>query len=324
MQQVEDPELKKLAEGLPRTIVGSRADSTVKKYLRAYQRWRVWTGRHSEISVYPIKDAHFALYLQHLAETSKSRATVEEAVNAIAWVQQLADHQPVSSSPFIRSVLSGLQRQLARPKVRKEPVTVGMLRDMVDSLGLSPKLSDIRLVAAALLAFSAFLRFDELSKLRCCDLSFADAVLSVHVSSSKTDQFRQGDTVVIARTGNITCPVAMLERYITAAEISLSSDLLLFRGVVNTAKGERLRPSGGLSYTRMRELFLAKLSQLGYDRTQFGLHSLRAGGATAAASAGVPDRLFKRHGRWRSETAKDGYVKDPEEVRLSVSKGLNL
>ena len=93
-----------------------------------------------------------------------------------------------------------------------------MLRDMVDNLGLSTKLSDIRLVAAALLAFSAFLRFDELSKLRCCNLSFADAVLSVHVSSSKTDQFRQGDTVVIARTGNISCPVAMLEKYIASAE----------------------------------------------------------------------------------------------------------
>ena len=89
-------------------------------------------------------------------------------------------------------------------------MTVGMLRDMVDSLGLSPKLSDIRLVAAALLAFSAFLRFDELSKLRCYDISFADSVLSVHVSSSKTDQFRQGDTVVIARTGNITCPSEVL------------------------------------------------------------------------------------------------------------------
>ncbi|KAL5497418.1 hypothetical protein EMCRGX_G013885 [Ephydatia muelleri] len=40
------------------------------------------------------------------------------------------------------------------------------------------------------------------------------------------------------------------------------------------------------------------------------MHSLRAGGATAAANAGVPDRLFKRHGRWKSESAKDGYVKD--------------
>ena len=44
-------------------------------------------------------------------------------------------------------------------------------------------------------------------------------------------------------------------------------------------------------------------------------HSLTAGGATAAAGSGVPDTLFKRRGRWRSdlEMAKDGYVKDSVE-----------
>ena len=29
-----------------------------------------------------------------------------------------------------------------------------------------------------------------------------------------------------------------------------------------------------------------------------------------AAINEVPDRLFKRHGRWQSETAKDGYVEN--------------
>ena len=28
------------------------------------------------------------------------------------------------------------------------------------------------------------------------------------------------------------------------------------------------------------------------------------GGASTAANAGVPDRLFKKHGRWKSENAK--------------------
>ena len=95
---------------------------------------------------------------------------------------------------------------------------------------------------------------------------------------------------VIARTGTATCPVAMLERYITAAQISSSSKLHLFRAITSTKHGERLRPSGSLSYTRMRELLLAKLEQIGYDKSQFGLHSLRAGGATAAANAGVPEK----------------------------------
>ena len=33
------------------------------------------------------------------------------------------------------------------------------------------------------------------------------------------------------------------------------------------------------------------------DISAIGTHSLRSGGATAAANAGVPDRRFKRHGR---------------------------
>ena len=69
----------------------------------------------------------------------------------------------------------------------------------------------------------------------------------------------------------------------------------------------------------MRELVLEKLTALGLDKWKFGLHSLCSGGASAAAQAGVPNRLFKRHGRWRSETAKDGYGMSKLDDRLAVS-----
>ena len=54
------------------------------------------------------------------------------------------------------------------------------------------------------------------------------------------------------------------------------------------------------------------------------MFSLRSGGASQAAKAGVPDRLFKRHGRWKSENAKDGYVKERVPNLLSVSQSLGL
>ena len=127
--------------------------------------------------------------------------------------------------------------------------------------------------------------------------------MPIHILSSKTDQYRQGDSVLVARTGSPTCPVAMLERYYSLAALPKQSKLRLFRGIVVTKNGQRLRSEGSLSYTRLRELFLNKLAELGFDPKQFGLHSLRSGGATAAANSGVPDRLFKRHGRWRSESA---------------------
>ena len=60
------------------------------------------------------------------------------------------------------------------------------------------------------------------------------------------------------------------------------------------------------------------------DISTIGTHSIRSGGATAATNSGVSDRLFKRHGRWASESAKDGYVQDSLFSRLSVSKALGI
>jgi hypothetical protein len=148
--------------------------------------------------------------------------------------------------------------------------------------------------------------------------------MELFIESSKTDQYRDGAWIIIARSRQNTCPVGMLERYVELANIGNSPELPLIRGIVHTKSGEQLRKKGGISYTRVREIVLGKLTELGLDRKLFGLHSLRAGGASAAAGAGVPDRLFKRHGRWRSENAKDGYVKDSLESTLSVSRRIGL
>ena len=108
------------------------------------------------------------------------------------------------------------------------------------------------------------------------------------------------------------------------ADIDLHSELFLFRGITKSKHGEKLKSSGRITYSTLRELFRKKLRELGHPPDRFGLHSLRAEGATAAANAGVQDRLFKRHGRWRSEGAKDGYVEDSTAKRLSVSQQSGL
>ena len=40
IKETEDPELKRLAEALPITVAKARADSTKKKYMGAYRRWK--------------------------------------------------------------------------------------------------------------------------------------------------------------------------------------------------------------------------------------------------------------------------------------------
>ena len=68
------------------------------------------------------------------------------------------------------------------------------------------------LATACLLAFSGFLQFSELINLRPYDFKISKEMMTIKIWHSKTDQWRQGDKVLVARTAK-TCPVAMLECY---------------------------------------------------------------------------------------------------------------
>jgi hypothetical protein len=75
-----------------------------------------------------------------------------------------------------------------------------------------------------------------------------------------------------------------------------------------------------MNYTRAKECIVDKLKLVGPD-LNLGTHSLRASGATAVDnSANVSERCLKRHGRWKTETAKDGYVENSLQSRLSVTR----
>ena len=259
----------------------------------------------SYVRVFPAEGIHIALYLQHLGESRYSKSAVEDTVNGLAWTHSIPGVLSPTDSPIIKTTLEGLKKLLAKPVNKKLPFTVDMLKAIVQDAKESDTLANIGLASACLLSFAGFLRFDELANIHPCDLSVGPDHLVIRIPRSKTDQLRQGSEVAIARTFTETFPVAMLESYIRRGGIQMVSDKNLYRPIVN-GKVQKLKKEGGLTYSRTRELLKEKLQELGFSSTEFNLHTLRAGGATAAAGAEVPDRIYKRHGRWKTENAKDG------------------
>ena len=83
LEDLKDPDLRQLVEALPGTVLQSRADSKTKKYLGAYKHWKQWATEY-KLPAFPATEHHIVLYLQHLAETTKSKAAAEEAVYALA------------------------------------------------------------------------------------------------------------------------------------------------------------------------------------------------------------------------------------------------
>ena len=97
---------------------------------------------------------------------------------------------------------------------------------------------------------------------------------------------------------------------------------IYFQAITYQKNSFKLRnTSAPLSYTRVREMILwSALESIGLNKKCNSLHRLRSGGATA----GVNERVFKMHGRWKSDKAKDGYVKEKNCDTLSVLKKLGI
>ncbi|KAL9963329.1 hypothetical protein ACROYT_G032521 [Oculina patagonica] len=290
----DDDVLSSLANSLPDVALAGRAPSTSSKYSSTYLRWKSWAREHG-LCAFPASPFHFALYLRHLMTEAKTASPVESAVHSIAWIHQLGGEPSPTEHPLVKSILAGLQRLLAHHTSKKEPITVSQLEQLVScAADAMASLYNIRSVVICLLAFAAFLRFDELAKLVRSDVEIKSDMLQLFIESSKTDQFRDRAWVVVASSGKVTCPVALMRRYLDRAK--LSDDSPLFCQLSKTKFSYKPR-SKGLSYTRLRELVLEAFKDIVPDISAIGTHSLRSGGATAAANAGIPDRLFKRHGR---------------------------
>ena len=301
----------------------SKAQGTIRTYMGGYKRWKRWCSVN-HINPLPADPFMVAVYLQCVIQTASSPSPVLNAVYSLDWAHQLAGHSKISSHPLITSMSNAAQRILGRPKVRKEPITPEMLMALVDTSvkDKCPSLLTLRSVSMCLLAYAGFLRFNELANVRACDVTISSSFCRLFLEQSKTDQLREGAWVTIARSDLKTCPVKALEAYIAAAEINLAENLPLFRALSPPKSSSKVRIQG-ISYTRVRELVRDAFRDV-TDISTIGVHSLRSGGATAAANAGIPDRLFKRHGRWASENAKDCYVKDNMNSLLSVSRALGI
>lgn len=120
-------------------------------------------------------------------------------------------------------------------------------------------LADLRLAIACLLAFAGFFHFRELVGLRASNVVVYQDHATVHISLSKIDPLQQGNEVVTARTGNPTCPIAMLEAYMKKTGNRWNEQHLLFRPICSSKAAESLRGVQSISYTFLRDKFKTKL-----------------------------------------------------------------
>jgi hypothetical protein len=329
---VRDPELQRLAAKLPGIAMCSKQDNTVKQYSYGFQRWKTWASKFVEVVVLPAEPRFVSLYLVHVLESSKTCAPVINAFYSISWAHKLACSADPTDHDVVKRVKEAAMRLLGKGSNKKDPLTAEHIHSIVarfESECSTLSLKDLRVLCMIILGFTGFLRFDELSSIKSCDIIFAEHFVKIFIEKSKTDVHRIGSWVFIAKINSVCCPVKMLAKYIVMANLHLSEDIFIFRALtyLKNSNSHVLRKANvHISYSSTREIMLAAFSKIGLTAKAFGTHSLRkrGGEATMACKNKVSDRLFKKHGRWLSDKSKDSYVTEDLDERLSVSKNLGL
>lgn len=254
------------------------------------------------------------------ARTNKplSPNTIQGYLAAIAdsFEHLYPDIRLATNSARVRKVMRGVKVQFSLPVNRKEPLT---LSDLALASRCSRTSYDDLLFTALLVAgFHGLHRLGELVvpdtiSYRCPRKAILRASFSFSRCSrfakyllphSKTDPFYQGSTVILAGcavTG--ACPVDALSRYLLRRDCRFPQSSPLF-----------LRLSGE---PPSRSWFLS-LFRLLFPSTKSG-HSMRSGGATAFAQAGLPLDHIQDLGRWSSEAFKT-YVRDHPIMRLAATR----
>ena len=242
-----------------------------------------------------------------------ARSTINSSVlSAIADLYRYKGVSP-THDPLVDQAKKVVVR-LTKPPQPKLPLTIPMLVAMARAA--VPAESSIRDVFMFVLMFLGFLREDEVTSLMFPDIwvgmmeGVVEEVLFIRVRKSKTDPGRNGCTVVLVSCAHsVLCPVRWFR---------LHCRVRRSRTHVFHAVGPDALP---LARSTPNSLLKKWLGVIGVDPKLYGSHSLRRGGATAAAALAVRVHILKRHGRWASD-AVYLYIQDPNEARLEVSRAL--
>ena len=233
--EFKHPKIREALKTLPDVVMSSREKSTIRNYMYAYRRFEKWATPLEELSVFPSNDLAVSIYVLSLIQLGKSNSVIDQFLCATTWLHRTAGYQPPTTSNLVRTVREGARRRLATPVNQKEPITPEILNELYDSLLDKRKklnLYNHRLATFTLLAYAGFFRFDEIAHLRREDVAFHSSYVAIFIQKAKNDVYREGHTVLIARTGSKLDPYLSLMNYCDLANIKPTDSCYLFRNVI--------------------------------------------------------------------------------------------
>jgi site-specific recombinase XerD len=296
---------------MPRQV----APATQRAYESDWRAFASWCAAHG-VTTLPASPQTLCLWLSHQVEASYATATITRRLLTIRRAHLAAGHPcPVNTSE-VQERWHAARRQLGTAQRRVEPVTLQRLHRMVATCGSEP--AGRRDHTLLVIGFAAALRRSELAQLDLDDIGHQHEGLVVTIRRSKSDQYGAGHRLGLPRgTNESTCPVRVLAAW---------------QQLLGTTAGPLLRPvdrhgniaNRYLTGRAIAEIVKRRAAAAGLDPAHYSGHSLRAGFATSAATAGASELAIARQTRHRSLAVLRTYIREGDLFKLNAATQIGL
>lgn len=299
-----------------------KAKSTMQFYCSELKKYIQWC-ESKDIPPFPFSAGIMGLYFIHLVDVREIRS-ISPISSAIAWWAGLCNQDNLFNSGLVLQLKKSFKRIKPLQNRQKYAISKGELDRVVIKLLVSKKLTDLRTAIFMCLAFAGLFRGSELLNLKWDDVKFTDTSLEIVLQTSKTDIGPKKVCLSHDPQSERSC-YKLLEKYKESFPVTKDGQYI-FCKMQHVYKDSVLVPvpTIRIAYTTMLQMVKEACTKIGIEPEAIGLHSFRRGGATHSASEGVPERVIRKAGRWKSANIAEHYIDDSHNCQMTVSSKLQL
>ena len=277
-------------------VRAATSENTRRAYRSDLKHFVDWGG------AFPASDMMLADYLAHHAE-SLSVATLVRRIASISKPHAARGWPNPARSELVKATMRGIRRSHDSAQRRAKPLVKEDLFRVLSAMG--DTLKDSRDRALLLVGFAGGFRRSELVAIDCSDIEEVRQGIVVHLRRSKTDQEGEGRKIGIPHGRSSWCPVGAINEWLGRSGIEEGP---VFRPV------DRHGEMGGdrLSGEAVSLVIKKRVAAIGLTAEDFSGHSLRAGLATSAATAGVSSWKIRQQTGHASDAMLARYIRDGE------------
>ena len=156
------------------------------------------------------------------------------------------------------------------------------------------------------LAYEATLRWDDYKDMVFGDFIVTHEFVRVFLVDTKTDVYKNGQWATFAVSERPNSAYPLLQRLIRVMTTSSSEEVrvnmanmpVMFRTTIGSFVDAS---SFKISYNEFLAQLKTACAAVGLDPNLFGTNSLRRGSTTDQFMNGIPDKVIKLSGRWKSD-----------------------